>query len=201
MAELVVQDTQTRNAATKFAMVRFGNVLGSSGSVLPLFQKQIARGGPVTVTHKDVTRFFMTIPEAARLVLLAGAYAKGSDVFVLDMGEPQKIIDIAHRMIVLSGRKVKDPETGEGDIEVKVTGLRPGEKLYEELLIDDDSLLPTPHAKILRAQEGMLSQIEVAAMLRELQGSINDADSGRLRKLIAARVEGYHLQESVSVII
>jgi FlaA1/EpsC-like NDP-sugar epimerase len=196
MAELVVQDTQTRNSDTKFAMVRFGNVLGSSGSVLPLFQKQIARGGPVTVTHKDVTRFFMTIPEAARLVLLAGAYAKGGDVFVLDMGEPQKIIDIAHRMISLSGRKVKDPETGEGDIEIKVTGLRPGEKLYEELLIDDDSLLPTPHAKILRAQEGMLSQIEVAAMLRELVGAITDTDSVRLRKLIAARVEGYHVQEN-----
>lgn len=194
MAELVVQDTQTRNRTTKFAMVRFGNVLGSSGSVLPLFQRQIARGGPVTVTHKDVTRFFMTIPEAARLVLLAGAYATGGDVFVLDMGEPQKIIDIAHRMITLSGRKVKDPETGEGDIEVKVTGLRPGEKLYEELLIDDDSLLPTPHAKILRAQEGMLSQIEVASMLRELQNAITDADTSRLRRLIATRVEGYHVQ-------
>ncbi|MAM26236.1 MAG: NADH-dependent dehydratase [Rhodobacteraceae bacterium] len=194
MAELVVQDTQTRNRTTKFAMVRFGNVLGSSGSVLPLFQRQIARGGPVTVTHKDVTRFFMTIPEAARLVLLAGAYATGGDVFVLDMGEPQKIIDIAHRMITLSGRKVKDPETGEGDIEVKVTGLRPGEKLYEELLIDDDSLLPTPHTKILRAQEGMLSQIEVASMLRELQNAITDADTARLRRLIATRVEGYHVQ-------
>ena len=194
----MVQDVQTRNPSTKFAMVRFGNVLGSSGSVLPLFQKQIARGGPVTVTHKDVTRFFMTIPEAARLVLLAGAYAKGSDVFVLDMGEPQKIIDIARRMITLSGRKVKDPETGEGDIEIKVTGLRPGEKLYEELLIDDDSLLPTPHAKILRAHEGMLSQIEVAAMVRELNSSISTADSARLRKLIAARVEGYHVQESDS---
>ncbi|KZZ68596.1 nucleoside-diphosphate sugar epimerase/dehydratase, partial [Sulfitobacter sp. HI0129] len=116
MAELVVQDTQTRNRTTKFAMVRFGNVLGSSGSVLPLFQRQIARGGPVTVTHKDLTRFFMTIPEAARLVLLAGAYATGGDVFVLHMGEPQKIIDIAHRMITLSGLKVKDPVTGEGDI-------------------------------------------------------------------------------------
>jgi FlaA1/EpsC-like NDP-sugar epimerase len=198
MAELVVQDMQTRHKETKFAMVRFGNVLGSSGSVLPLFQKQIARGGPVTVTHKDVTRFFMTIPEAARLVLLAGAYAKGSDVFVLDMGAPQKIIDIAHRMISLSGRKVKDPNTGEGDIEVKVTGLRPGEKLYEELLIDDDSLLPTPHAKILRAQECMLSQIEVASMLRELQASIVEADKLRLRRLIAARVEGYHLQSEDS---
>ena len=194
MAELVVQDTQTRHGGTKFAMVRFGNVLGSSGSVLPLFQKQIARGGPVTVTHKDVTRFFMTIPEAARLVLLAGAYAKGGDVFVLDMGEPQKIIDIAHRMITLSGRKVKDPETGDGDIEVKVTGLRPGEKLYEELLIDDDSLLPTPHAKILRAQEAMLSQIEVASMVRELQEAISKADAARLRRLIVAKVEGYHVQ-------
>ncbi|WP_407496709.1 polysaccharide biosynthesis protein, partial [Pseudooceanicola sp. MF1-13] len=126
MAELVVQDMQTRNTTTRFAMVRFGNVLGSSGSVLPLFQKQIAAGGPVTVTHSEVTRFFMTIPEASRLVLLAGAYAKGGDVFVLDMGEPQKIIDIAHRMVKLSGRTVKDPVTGEGDIEIKVTGLRPG---------------------------------------------------------------------------
>jgi FlaA1/EpsC-like NDP-sugar epimerase len=198
MAELVVQDTQTRHKDTKFAMVRFGNVLGSSGSVLPLFQKQIARGGPVTVTHKDVTRYFMTIPEAARLVLLAGAYANGGDVFVLDMGEPQKIIDIAHRMIALSGRKVKDPETGEGDIEVKITGLRPGEKLYEELLIDGDNLLPTPHVKILRAQECMLSQIEVASMLRELQGSIAEADKVRLRRLIVARVEGYHVQSEDS---
>jgi FlaA1/EpsC-like NDP-sugar epimerase len=196
MAELVVQDAQTRHTATKFAMVRFGNVLGSSGSVLPLFQKQIARGGPVTVTHKDVTRFFMTIPEAARLVLLAGAYANGGDVFVLDMGEPQKIIDIARRMIVLSGRRVKDPKTGVGDIEIIVTGLRPGEKLYEELLIDNDNLLQTPHEKILRAQEGRLSQIEVASMLRELHGAIVEADTERLRRLIATRVEGYHLQES-----
>ncbi len=198
MAELVVQDIQTRHSNTKFAMVRFGNVLGSSGSVLPLFQKQIALGGPVTVTHKDVTRFFMTIPEAARLVLLAGAYAKGSDVFVLDMGEPQKIIDIAHRMIALSGRKVKCPKTGIGEIEIKVTGLRPGEKLYEELLINNDSLLPTPHAKILRAQEAMLSQIEVASMMRELEMSITNADTARLRSLIVARVEGYHVQEDDS---
>ncbi|NOR31726.1 MAG: NAD-dependent epimerase/dehydratase family protein [Sulfitobacter sp.] len=198
MAELVVQDTQTRNKVTKFAMVRFGNVLGSSGSVLPLFQKQIARGGPVTVTHKDVTRFFMTIPEAARLVLLAGAYAKGGDVFVLDMGEPQKIIDIARRMITLSGRKVKDPETGVGDIDIKITGLRPGEKLYEELLIDGESLLPTPHPKILRARERTLSQIEVASMMREMQESIAEADTARLRRLIVARVEGYHVREGES---
>ena len=194
MAEMVVQDTQARFPQTKFAMVRFGNVLGSSGSVLPLFQKQISRGGPVTVTHKDVTRFFMTIPEAARLVLLAGAYAKGSDVFVLDMGPPKKIIDIAKQMITLSGRKVKDPMTGTGDIEIQVTGLRPGEKLYEELLIDCDSLLPTPHVKIMRAQEATLSRIEIASMLRELENSIATADTARLRRLIAVKVEGYHTQ-------
>lgn len=192
MAEMVVQDIQTRSAGTKCAMVRFGNVLGSSGSVLPLFQKQIAAGGPLTVTHPEVTRFFMTIPEAARLVLLAGAFAKGGDVFVLDMGQPQKIIDIARQMITLSGRKVLDPATGRGDIAIEIVGLRPGEKLYEELLIDDDSLRPTPHPKILRAEEGMLSQIEVAAMLREVNSALAEGDAARLRKLVAARVEGYH---------
>lgn len=194
MAELVVQDRQTRSLNTKFAMVRFGNVLGSSGSVLPLFQKQIEQGGPVTVTHPEVTRFFMTIPEAARLVLLAGAYAQGGDVFVLDMGQPQKIIDIAKKMIRLSGREVLDPETGEGDIAIEITGLRPGEKLYEELLIDDESLCKTPHPKILRAEEAMLSQIEVASMLKELQTSISEASTPKLRKLVQARVEGYHQQ-------
>lgn len=192
MAELVIQDLQTRSSVTKFAMVRFGNVLGSSGSVLPLFQKQIEAGGPVTVTHPKVTRFFMTIPEAARLVLLAGAYAKGGDVFVLDMGAPQKIIDIARQMIELSGRTVRDSDTPDGDIAIEITGLRPGEKLYEELLIDDDSLIPTPHSKILRAEEQKLSQIEVAAMLRELQNCLSDSDTSRLRDLIANRVEGYH---------
>ncbi len=194
MAELVVQDIQTRHQKTKFAMVRFGNVLGSSGSVLPLFQKQIQAGGPVTVTHPNVTRFFMTIPEASRLVLLAGAYAKGGDVFVLDMGEPLKIIDVARQMIELSGRTIKDPLTGVGDIAISVTGLRPGEKLYEELLLDDDSLRPTPHAKILRAEEAMLSQIEVAAMLRELGRALSENDPDRLFRLIQDRVEGFHRQ-------
>lgn len=194
MAELVVQDLQTRSSGTKLSMVRFGNVLGSSGSVLPLFEQQIRRGGPVTVTHPKVTRFFMTIPEAARLVLLAGAYATGGDVFVLDMGEPKRIIDIAQRMIELSGRSViKD---GVGDIEIKITGLRPGEKLYEELLIDGDSLRATPHEKIMRAEETMLSQIEVAAMLRELARALDRMDTEILRGLVQARVEGYHLQEN-----
>ncbi len=191
MAELVVQDLQTRSDATKYAMVRFGNVLGSSGSVLPLFQAQISAGGPVTVTHPEVTRFFMTIPEAARLVLLAGAYATGGDVFVLDMGKPQKIIDIAEQMITLSGRRVLDPVTGEGDIEIKITGLRPGEKLYEELLIDDESLVGTPHPKILRAQESRLSQLEVAAMIKELQNCLVERDTLRFRQMVAKRVEGY----------
>ncbi len=195
MAELVVQDIQTRHPMTKFTMVRFGNVLGSSGSVLPLFQKQIEAGGPVTVTHAKVTRFFMTIPEASRLVLLAGAFASGGDVFVLDMGKPQKIIDIAKRMIELSGRTLRDAQNGKGDIAIKIVGLRPGEKLYEELLIDNDSLVATPHRKIMRAEEKMLSQIEVLAFLREIQSCISDCDSLRLRNLIANKVEGYHVQE------
>lgn len=193
IAELIIQDLQTRSPKTKFSMVRFGNVLGSSGSVLPLFQKQIEQGGPVTVTHRDVTRYFMTIPEATRLVLLAGAYAEGGDVFVLDMGAPKRIIDLADRMIRLSGRTPKDPETGEGDIEVKVVGLRPGEKLYEELLVDD-SLCGTPHAKILRAEEKPISQIEAASLIRGLQAAIDAEDAALLRKLIEERVDGYHLQ-------
>lgn len=194
MAELVVQDMQTRSDSTKFAMVRFGNVLGSSGSVLPLFQSQIATGGPLTVTHEDITRFFMTIPEAARLVLLAGAYATGGDLFVLDMGQPQKIIDIARKMIRLSGHEVYDPATGRGDIAIEITGMRPGEKLYEELLIEDDSLVTTPHPKILRAKEGNLTSPQVADMLAELNAAITTCDRIRLRKLVAARVDGYHQQ-------
>jgi FlaA1/EpsC-like NDP-sugar epimerase len=137
----------------------------------------------------------MTIPEAARLVLLAGAYATGGDVFVLDMGKPQKIIDIARQMIRLSGYEVLDPATGEGDIAVEITGLRPGEKLYEELLIDGDSLIATPHGKIMRAEEAMLSQIEIVAMVKELQNALTTGQANRLRDLIIARVDGYHQQD------
>lgn len=191
MAELTVQDMQTRTKSTKFAMVRFGNVLGSSGSVLPLFQSQIAAGGPVTVTHANVTRFFMTIPEAARLVLLAGAYAKGGDLFVLDMGKPQKIIDIARQMIQLSGHEVLDPITGKGDIAIDIIGLRPGEKLYEELLIDGGSLVSTPHMKILRAEETMLSQPAVRDMINELNVTLQQNNVARLRRLVKIYVEGY----------
>ncbi|WP_298437704.1 nucleoside-diphosphate sugar epimerase/dehydratase [uncultured Jannaschia sp.] len=191
LAELVVQDLQPRHPATKFAMVRFGNVLGSSGSVLPLFAEQIRAGGPVTVTHPDVTRFFMTIAEAARLVLLASAFAQGRDLFVLDMGEPQKILDIALRMIALSGRKPIDPETGQGDIEIRITGLRPGEKLYEELLIDDASLRSTPHPKILRAEEAGLTEGAICGMLDALSTAIHDGRPDVLRALLSEYVEGY----------
>ncbi|MHA6327182.1 polysaccharide biosynthesis protein [Roseivivax sp. CAU 1753] len=191
MAEMVIQDRHRRSGRTVFSMVRFGNVLGSSGSVLPLFQNQIAAGGPVTVTHSEVTRFFMTIPEAARLVLLAGAYSEGGDVFVLDMGKPHRIVDIAKRMIELSGRSVKDPETGKGDIEIITTGLRPGEKLYEELLIDNDTLRGTPHPKILRAEEYALSAEEVAEMLNELGHCMRINSPADFRTLVAEKVREY----------
>lgn len=196
LAELVIQDLQTRSDTTRFSMVRFGNVLGSSGSVVPLFQKQIRTGGPVTVTHPDVTRFFMTIPEAARLVLLAGAYATGGDLFVLDMGKPVKIIDIARRMVEMSGAQVRS-ETCPDGIEIQVTGLRPGEKLYEELLIDDDSLVGTPHKKILRAEEQRLSQIEIAGMLNEVQKALSEGSAQAFRRVVRAYVSGYHASDDL----
>ncbi len=183
LAEMVVQDMQTRSASTKYAMVRFGNVLGSSGSVIPLFQKQIAAGGPVTLTHDKINRYFMTISEAARLVLLAGAYSTGGDVFVLDMGKAVNIIDLARRMIELSGLRVRDEQNPEGDIEIEIVGLRPGEKLFEELLIGDNAL-PTPHDKILRAQESVPSQIEMARILRNLDTATNANDEAAVRKLL-----------------
>jgi len=160
LAELVIQDLAKRSRGTVFSMVRFGNVLGSSGSVIPLFKNQIANGDPITLTHEDVTRYFMTITEAARLVLLAGSYSDangGGDVFVLDMGEPVKIRDLARQMIAAAGLTVRSPDNPNGDIEIIVTGLRPGEKLHEELLIGE-GLLPTPHPKIMRAQEQSLSE-------------------------------------------
>ncbi len=197
LAELVVQDIQTRAPDTRFSMVRFGNVLGSSGSVLPLFQKQIDMGGPVTVTHPDVTRFFMTVTEASRLVLLAGAYSDRGEVFVLDMGKPQNILEIAKRMIELSGLSVKKMPDGAGDIEIQVTGLRPGEKLYEELLIDDANMRPTPHPKILRAEEEQLSQIEVAGLLREIEEALTASNARMLRDVVEKWVSGYHRPSAV----
>ncbi|MBO6833047.1 MAG: polysaccharide biosynthesis protein [Roseitalea sp.] len=191
MAELIVQDIQRRSSITRFSMVRFGNVLGSSGSVVPLFQEQIRRGGPVTVTDANVTRYFMTIPEAARLVLLAGAYSEGGDLFVLDMGSPVRIVDLARRMIGLANRKVRDEANPDGDIEIEFTGLRPGEKLYEELLIDDDSLVHTPHEKILRAHEESLSEIEVAAMVNKVEKVMVSRDPAALRRIMSRYLNGF----------
>ena len=192
MAEMMVQNLARRETSTRLAMVRFGNVLGSSGSVIPLFQSQIAEGGPVTLTHPEVTRFFMTMPEAARLVLLAGSFAEGGDLFVLDMGEPVKIHDLARRMIELSGLTVREASNPDGDIEIALTGLRPGEKLYEELLIDAEGLLPTPHPKILRASEDCPSELQIAALLAELRTALSDQNDEAARRVIAHWVEGYH---------
>ncbi|WP_417718456.1 polysaccharide biosynthesis protein [Salipiger sp.] len=188
LAELVVQDLATRSSGTRFSMVRFGNVLGSSGSVIPLFEEQIARGGPVTLTDPKVTRYFMTISEAARLVLLAGSFARGGDVFVLDMGDPVPIRKLARQMIEGAGYTVKDDKHPDGDIEIKITGLRKGEKLHEELLISPD-MLTTPHHKILRAQESYLSEIEIATALKDLRGAISALDEDQARAVIARWVE------------
>lgn len=167
IAELALQGLTARQSPTRFTMVRFGNVLGSSGSVVPLFREQIKQGGPITVTHPDIIRYFMTIPEAAELVIQAGSMGSGGDVFVLDMGEPVKIIDLAKQMIRLSGLETKDDENPNGDIEIEFTGLRPGEKLYEELLIGDN-ISGTEHPLILRAEEKFLNWQETQIFLNDL---------------------------------
>ena len=175
---------------TKFSMVRFGNVLGSSGSVVPKFRQQIREGGPITLTHPEVTRYFMTIPEAAQLVIQAGAMAKGSDVFVLDMGQPVKIMDLARRMVELSGLTVKDEQYPDGDIEIAVTGLRPGEKLYEELLIGDNPK-PTVHPRIMKAHEEFIPWAEFEAKLTALEMALNVNDVGVIRLMMQQLVAGY----------
>lgn len=195
LAELLVQDLAARTPGTRFSMVRFGNVLGSSGSVIPLFEEQILRGGPVTLTDPQVTRYFMTISEAARLVLLAGSFARGGDVFVLDMGDPVPIRKLARQMIEGAGFTVRDDATPTGDIEIKITGLRPGEKLHEELLISSD-MLTTPHTKILRAQETFLSEFEMATALKDLRLAIENRDEGAARAVISRWVEQAELDEA-----
>ena len=184
LAEMVLQalaDQQTTagTPGTCFAMVRFGNVLGSSGSVVPLFRQQIAAGGPLTVTHEEVTRYFMTIPEAAQLVLHAGAMAEGGEVFVLDMGQPVKILDLARRMVALSGRTVRDAGHPAGDIEILITGLRPGEKLFEELLIGDNPT-STAHPRIMKAHEEFLLWAALTPHLDVLQTTIQQADAAAI---------------------
>jgi FlaA1/EpsC-like NDP-sugar epimerase len=176
--------------STTFSMVRFGNVLGSSGSVVPLFREQIKNGGPITLTHADITRYFMTIPEAAQLVIQAGAMGQGGDVFVLDMGEPVKIIDLARRMVELSGLTVRDEADPSGDIELAVTGLRPGEKLFEELLIGDNPK-PTQHPRIMKAHEQFLSWPELSQRLNALQLAIGVNDVPAIRGLLQQLVSGY----------
>ncbi|MGV8985766.1 MAG: polysaccharide biosynthesis protein [Cypionkella sp.] len=195
LAEMVVQDLAKRSRKTVFSMVRFGNVLGSSGSVVPLFREQIQRGGPITLTHEDVTRYFMTISEAAHLVLLAGSFsspgtAGGGDVFVLDMGKPMRIRDLAEQMINAAGYTVRDGTRPDGDIEIQMIGLRPGEKMHEELLIGA-GLLTTPHSKILRAREGSLSELDMAKALQALRNAMATGDAEAARTVAAAYVEGY----------
>ncbi|RED11898.1 polysaccharide biosynthesis protein [Pontivivens insulae] len=185
LAELVLQAFETRFENTRFSMVRFGNVLGSSGSVVPRFRKQIEEGGPVTLTHPEITRFFMSIPEAAQLVVQSSAMARGGDVFVLDMGEAVKILDLAERMIELSGLTIRSDEFPEGDIEIQVTGLRPGEKLYEELLLGDDPQ-PTRHERIMRAQDACLSWDELEPKLNELDQALAANDIETVRRLFVS---------------
>jgi FlaA1/EpsC-like NDP-sugar epimerase len=193
LAELVLQGLQERSSGTRFCMVRFGNVLASSGSVVPLFQEQIRRGGPVTVTHPDVIRYFMTIPEAAQLVIQAGSMAKGGDVFVLDMGRPVRIDDLARRMVNLMGLTVRTADNPEGDIEIEYTGLRTAEKLFEELLIGTN-VTGTDHPMILRAIEHRLPWMRMQQILNELLVALSSFDCHRALGLLAESVAEYNGQ-------
>ena len=193
-SELVLQAFSDKNSSTCFSMVRFGNVLDSAGSVVPLFRKQIKEGGPVTVTHRNITRYFMSIPEAVQLVLQAGAMAKGGDVFVLDMGDPIKILDLAYRMIHLSGLKPIDTENPNGDIKIKFTGLRPGEKLYEELLIGDD-VIQSEHPRIMQAREEKLTLDIIEKKVLEISNFRENQDDLAIKNILLKNVNGYHSQE------
>ena len=188
-AELILQ-SMSDEKQIKMTMVRFGNVIGSSGSAVPLFQQQIKEGGPVTVTHPEVTRYFMSIPEAAELVIQAGAMGQGGDVFVLDMGEPVKIVDLAKRLISLSGKEIIDDSNQEGDIEIKFTGLRPGEKLYEELLIGDN-VSKTEHSRILKAKEDNLTKEMLLQHLSEIDRAEQDGDVNLLKNCLKQAVAGF----------
>jgi len=190
LAEMTLQALAPVNTGTKFCMVRFGNVLGSSGSVVPKFRQQIRDGGPISLTHPDVTRYFMTIPEAAQLVIQAGAMAKGGDVFVLDMGQPVKIFDLAKRMVELSGLTLQDEQNPDGDIAIEVTGLRPGEKLFEELLIGDNPK-PTIHTCIMKANEEFIAWEELEGKLNALEVALSVNDVGVIRLMMKQLVSGY----------
>jgi FlaA1/EpsC-like NDP-sugar epimerase len=196
-AEMVLQALSDDQNTTKFVMVRFGNVLNSSGSVIPLFKNQIKDGGPVTVTDREIIRYFMTIPEAVELVIQAGAMGKGGEVFVLDMGKPVKIFDLATKMIYLSGLEVRNESNPNGEIEIKITGLRPGEKLFEELLIGDN-VSKTKHPMIMRAKEEMLSWDELSVILNSLEGAVADSNQEVLQSLLIQIVPGFKPQCGIS---
>lgn len=196
VAELVLQALAKEQSVTCFSMVRFGNVLGSSGSVVPLFEKQIEQGGPVTLTHKDIIRYFMTIPEASQLVIQAGAMARGGDVFVLDMGDPVRIYDLATRMVKLSGLTIKDESNPNGDIEICITGLRPGEKLYEELLIGEQ-VLATTHPRIMTAHEDMLSWQELEIYLKQMDEACNNFEHDKIRELLLKIPTGFQPTDGI----
>ena len=196
LAELVLQGLAVRQNRTRFCMVRFGNVLGSSGSVVPLFREQIRNGGPITVTHPEIIRYFMTIPEAAQLVIQAGAMGKGGDVFVLDMGEPVRIADLARRMVHLMGLEVKDTQHPDGDIEICFSGLRPGEKLYEELLIGEN-VRQTAHPRIMAANEVSLNWKDMAELLRQLEHHCDHFAVERIVQLITEAPTGFSHSSAV----
>jgi FlaA1/EpsC-like NDP-sugar epimerase len=190
VCELIVQSRAMVQQAMTYSGVRFGNVLGSSGSVVPLFRRQIEKGGPVTVTHSDVTRYFMTIPEASQLVIQAGAMADGGDIFLLDMGEPVRVRDLAKAMIELSGLTVRDEVNPDGDIEIVEIGLRPGEKLHEELLIEEDAQ-PTPHPRIVHARESTIDWLHLQQRLNEMSDAIDKGDSDKAINLLRLLVPGF----------
>lgn len=195
LAEMVVQLEDTKSKNTRFCMVRFGNVINSSGSVIPLFRKQIASGGPVTITHKDVTRFFMTITEASSLVIEAGEYAEGGDVFILDMGEQVKILDLAEKLIYLSGRNISEEGRSDG-IQIQEVGLRPGEKLYEELLISGKEL-KTPNNKIFKSIENFPSDKTLSFILNELKDCINENNILKIKEILKKHVEGFNEEKII----
>jgi len=196
LAELSLQALAKEKHNTRFCMVRFGNVLGSSGSVVPLFRKQIALGGPITVTHPEITRYFMTIPEASQLVIQAGAMGKGGDVFVLDMGDSVKIVDLATKMIHLSGFTIRNKENPDGDIAIDFSGLRPGEKLYEELLIGDD-VTGTDHERIMSAHEVMLPWAQLETILNRLDSACHDFDHEKIREILLLAPTGFNPTDGI----
>jgi FlaA1/EpsC-like NDP-sugar epimerase len=199
VAEMVLQAFALK-CKTRFSMVRFGNVLDSSGSVIPLFKEQIKAGGPITVTDPEILRYFMSIPEAVGLVIQAGSMAQGGDMFALDMGEPVRIVDLARKMIRLSGLEIKDKLNPDGDIEIQFTGLRPGEKLYEELLIGDN-VSKTSNPMIMRAEEEMLPWDDLKLILDELEEAVDSSDQDKLRQLLIKAVPGFKAQSDITDIL